>query len=95
MARKFFASTALASVALVAGLGLAACGADDQPFDKMSTTQNEKMSDKDKTSGNDKMSDKDKTTDKDTMTDKDKTTDGSMKDKGTDGSMKNGSMTDG
>ena len=82
MARKFFASTALASVALVAGLGLAACGTDDQPSDKMSTTQNEKMSDKDKTSGNDKMSDKDKMTD------------GSMKDKGTDGSMKNGSMTD-
>ena len=89
MARKFFASTALASVALVAGLGLAACGADDQPSDKMSTTQNEKMSDKDKTSDKDKMTDKDK------PSDKDKTTDGSMKDKGTDGSMKNGSMTDG
>ena len=88
MARKFFASTALASVALVAGLGLAACGADDQPFDKMSTTQNEKMSDKDKTSDKDKMTDKDK------PSDKDKTTDGSMKDKGTDGSTKNGSMTD-
>ena len=91
MAHKFFASTTLASVALVAGLGLAACGADDQPSDKMSTTQNEKMSDKDK------MTDKDKPSGKDKMTDgsmKDKGADGSMKDKGTDGSMKNGSMTD-
>ena len=88
MAHKFFASTTLASVALVAGFGLAACGADDQPSDKMSTTQNEKMSDKNK------MTDKDTMTDKDKPSGKDKMTDGSMKDKGADGSMKDGSMTD-
>lgn len=70
MARKFFASTALASVALAAGLGLAACGADDQPSDKMSTTQNDKMSDKSKMTDKDKMADRSMN---------DKGADGSMK----------------